>query len=128
MSDNDIRISDVKFFSFSFSFYRIKHIFRTFNTIRLQAPSKLLELVSTGKPIINFYHHEDSGYHIVEKYPLGINVSCKLSVKTIVEKLKLFIKENAKKRLSYTQICDYYPDYLFENQLPIVKKVITGDI
>jgi glycosyltransferase involved in cell wall biosynthesis len=98
------------------------------NTIRLQAPSKLLELVSTGKPIINFYHHEDSGYHIVEKYPLGINVSCKLSVKTIVEKLKLFIKENAKKRLSYTQICDYYPDYLFENQLPIVKKVITGDI
>lgn len=98
------------------------------NTIRLQAPSKLLELVSTGKPIINFYHHEDSGYHIVERYPLGINISCKLPVETIVEKLKLFIKENAKKRLSYSQICDYYPDYLFENQLPTVKKIIIGNI
>lgn len=98
------------------------------NTIRLQAPSKLLELVSTGKPIINFYHHEDSGYHIVEKYPLGINISCELPIETIVEKLKMFIKENAKKRLSYSQICDYYPDYLFENQLPTVKKVIMGNL
>ena len=97
------------------------------NTIRLQAPSKLLELISTGKPVINFYHHKDSGYHIIERYPLGVNISCDLSVESIVENLKQFIKENAKKRLAYSQICDYYSDYLFENQLPIVKKIIMGE-
>lgn len=96
------------------------------NTIRLQAPSKLLELISTGKPVINFYHYQDSGYHIVDMYPLGLNISCELDIADIVEQMKLFINQNAKKRIDYAEIREIFSDHLLENQLPKVRKVLLG--
>ena len=42
------------------------------NVSTLQAPSKMLELLSTGKPIINFYFTEDTQFNMIEKYPLGL--------------------------------------------------------
>ena len=44
------------------------------NVSTLQAPSKMLELLSTGKPIINFYFTEDTQFNMIEKYPLGLNI------------------------------------------------------
>lgn len=94
------------------------------NSIRLQAPSKLLELISTGKPVINFYHHKDTGFNIVDRYPLGINISCELSVERIVQLLISFISQYAHKRVSYSEIRKIYSEYLLDNQLPIVRKVV----
>ena len=37
------------------------------NVSTLQAPSKMLELLSTGKPILNFYFTKDSQYEMIEK-------------------------------------------------------------
>ena len=96
------------------------------NTILLQAPSKLLELISTGKPVVNFFHHKDSGYSIIEKYPLGINISCSKRPREIAKELELFIDQNAKNRLSYTSVCELFEDHLFENQVPLFRKVVIG--
>lgn len=96
------------------------------NTIRLQAPSKLLELISTGKPVVNFYHHKDTGYNIINRYPLGINISYEMAVDEIVEQLKFFISQNARKRIEYSEICELFSEYLLENQLPKVRNVILG--
>lgn len=98
------------------------------NNIRLQAPSKLLELISTGKPVINFYYHKDSGYNIVERYPLGINVSTDHTPDAIAEILTQFIEDNAKKRMPYSTLCEIFNDYLFENQLPKVRAVVLNEL
>lgn len=98
------------------------------NNIRLQAPSKLLELISTGKPVINFYYHKDSGYNIVERYPLGINVSTNQTPDAIAKILMQFIEDNAMKRLPYSTVCEIFCDYLFENQLPKVRAVVLKDL
>lgn len=86
------------------------------NTVRLQAPSKLLELVSTGKPVINFYHHQDTGYHIIEKYPLGINISNHQEVDDIIDAVKAFIDENKGKLITFDELKTIYPEHLFDNQ------------
>ena len=86
------------------------------NTVRLQAPSKLLELISTGKPVINFFHHHDTGYFIIEKYPLGINISNNQPVDDIVDTVRSFIDDNKGKILSFNELKRIYPEHLFDNQ------------
>ena len=71
------------------------------NTVKLQAPSKLTELVSTGKPIINFYYNQDSGYRMIEKYPLGINIPNGMDYDEAAAKVATFIKENNGKMIPF---------------------------
>ena len=96
------------------------------NDAKLQAPHKLMELLSTGKPIINFYYHKDSGYSIIDKYPLGINVPNKLDDQDIANVISHFIKENSRKVISYDEIKSIYPEFLFKNQYPKFKDVINS--
>lgn len=96
------------------------------NTILLQAPSKLLELISTGKPVINFYYHKDTGYRIIEKYPLGINISCSMNPREIAKELTAFIEQNAYKRLPYNYVCELFEEHIFENQVPLFRQVVIG--
>lgn len=94
------------------------------NKAHLQAPHKLMELISTGKPIINFYYYEDSGYDIINKYPLGINISNDWNEEDMVKSIEHFVAENCHKRVSYEEITQLYSEHLLENQLPRFKEVI----
>lgn len=96
------------------------------NKARLQAPHKLMELISTGKPIINFYYYEDTGVEIIEKYPLGINISNNLSIVEIQRIVAGFVKENYQKRLSFDEVKALYPEHLLANQLPKMKKIFLN--
>ena len=77
------------------------------NNSKLQAPSKMLELLSTGKPIINFYYEQDNQFKMIEKYPLGINIG--RNDKNPVLKVYNFCKENRGKRLTYQEVENIYP-------------------
>lgn len=96
------------------------------NKAHLQAPHKLLELISTGKPIINFYYYKDSGYDLISKYPIGVNISNEWSEVEIVKVIERFIAENRNKRLIYEEIEKLYADHLFVNQMPNFKEAIIS--
>ena len=96
------------------------------NKARLQAPHKLMELVSTGKPIINFYYYEDTGVEIIEKYPLGINISNELNIEEMQKIVDGFVKENYKRRMTFDKVKDLYPEHLLANQLPKMESIILN--
>lgn len=98
------------------------------NSVRLQAPSKLLELVSTGKPVINFYFHQDTGYHIIEKYPLGININNKQSFDDILTSVTKFIENNKGKTISFAELERIYPEHLFANQRVKFRSIVNNNV
>lgn len=94
------------------------------NTVKLQAPSKLTELISTGKPIINFYYNKDSGYRMIERYPLGLNISNSMDYDEASNNVSSFISRNLHKRISYEEVQVLYPDHLLEIQMIKVKEML----
>lgn len=72
------------------------------NNFSLQIPSKMLELLSTGRPIINFYQMKDVHYEMIEKYPLGINIGP--YDMNVVENITRFCHEMKDKRLSFEEV------------------------
>ncbi len=96
------------------------------NNVRLQAPSKLTELISTGKPIINFYYNCDSGYRMIEKYPLGLNISNDMNYDLAAEKVSTFVAENLHKQISFEDIQVLYPEHTLSVQMPKVREMLTG--
>lgn len=85
------------------------------NTNDLQSPSKFLELISTGKPLVNFYKKRDSNYEMAERYPLGINIG--ENDEDPVNKLLMFCKENLGKKLSFDELKKIFPENVLESQL-----------
>lgn len=81
----------------------------------LQSPSKFLELISTGKPIVNFYKKKDANYNMAERYPLGINIG--EEDEDSVNKLLMFCKENIGKKLSFNELVTIFPENVLESQL-----------
>lgn len=96
------------------------------NTVKLQAPSKLTELVSTGKPIINFYYNQDSGYRMIEKYPLGLNIPNDMDYDEAANKVSSFISENRQKRISFEEVKALYPEHSLALQMPKFKEAIAS--
>jgi len=96
------------------------------NNVKLQAPSKLTELVSTGKPIINFYYNQDSGYRMIEKYPLGINISNDMDYDEAARMIDVFIKENAGKSISFDEVKALYPEHSLMVQMPKIEGIIKS--
>jgi len=94
------------------------------NNAKLQAPHKLLELISTGRPIINFYYYKNSGYELIEKYPLGINIDNNMALEKIIKVLSDFIKRNADKSITFSEVQTLYPDHILDNQMPYLKKIV----
>ena len=94
------------------------------NKAKLQAPHKLMELISTGKPIINFYYYKNAGYRIVEKYPLGINLSNYSELNDMVDAVNVFIKNNINKRLSEEEVQEIFSEYLLRNQMERIKQLL----
>lgn len=92
------------------------------NNATLQAPSKMLELLSTGKPIINFYHAKDSQYDMIKKYPLGLNIG-KEDVNA-VDKASRFCKQMKNKQISYEEVQALFPDNNLEKQVQLLLNLI----
>lgn len=92
------------------------------NSNSLQSPSKFLELISTGLPIINFYVKEDANYRMTDLYPLGLNISP--DDRNARRKIDVFCREVAGKRLSYGEIKELFPDNVLENQLKKLEEMI----
>ena len=92
------------------------------NRNTIQFPSKTLDLISTGKPIINFYFEKNSQYEMIEQYPLGINIAeGDLNAKSVITN---FCQKFKGKRLSFETIKCIFPQNIFENQLKTFKNNI----
>ena len=94
------------------------------NTVRLQAPSKMLDLLSTGRPILNFYFVEDSQKQMIDRYPLGLNVRC--GEEDAGRRVLEFCKLNKGRRLSFDEVKALYPDNVLEYQAGIMEELIDG--
>lgn len=92
------------------------------NKSSLQAPSKMLELLSTGKPIINFSFSKDSQYEMIEKYPLGINIMDQ--DKDAPYKITEFCKRMKGKKMQFEEILELFPDNNISNQVKNLKGLI----
>lgn len=96
------------------------------NNAKLQAPHKLMELVSTGKPIINFYYYRNAGYSIIEKYPLGINIANSSNPDEMVAVVEGFVADNRDKRLSEIEIREIFKEYLLAYQIKNIKALFQN--
>lgn len=92
------------------------------NACTNQMPSKMLELLSTGRPILNFYYNKDSQYEMIEKYPLGLNVG--IDDANVVEKVGDFCNKMKGKQISYDEVKSLYPECVIDEQLNILEKII----
>lgn len=78
------------------------------NVITNQIPSKIYELISLGKPIINFYTvKNDSSKEILKKYSLCIHLKRPFS-NELIDSFKKFCTENKDKKYSFYDITKIY--------------------
>lgn len=96
------------------------------NNAKLQAPHKLLELISTGRPIINFYYYKNTGYEIIDKYPLGLNISNNSSLDEMAEAVSDFVVKNRNNVLTEKEIKERYPEYLLSYQMEKINQLINS--
>lgn len=93
------------------------------NSCENQLPSKTLELLSTGRPIINFYSFKDSQFEMIERYPLGLNVG--RDDTDAVSKVDEFCKIMRGKQLSFEEVESLYPENSLEYQKHILESLIN---
>lgn len=89
-----------------------------------QTPSKTLELLSTGRPILNFYYNRDSQYEMIEKYPLGMNVG--RDDRNAPQKVKDFCIQNKGKRLLFEDVESLFPENSLSLQVNKIKNLIEA--
>lgn len=94
------------------------------NNCENQLPSKTLELLSSGRPIINFYHYKDSQYEMIERYPLGINIG--RDDAKAVQKVDEFCKEMKGKQIPYNEIEKIFPENGMKRQIDILESLINS--
>lgn len=94
------------------------------NISNLQSPSKTLDLLSTGRPILNFYFVEDCQFEMIKKYPLGLNICCGDS--NAVKKVELFCHQMKGKKLNFEDVKSIYPENVLEHQVDIFERLING--
>lgn len=91
-----------------------------------QMPSKIIEYINTGKPIINFYKNSEAlDVKLIDKYPLGLNI--KEDFENINSNSKIvesFIIENYNKRVNKTTILKSYQEYTIENTIGLFEKLL----
>ena len=96
------------------------------NTVTNQMPSKILEYISFGKPIVNFYFtEEDMCLPILKNYPLVFNINLNNYTKEDIEDLKIFIKNNKGVKLNFDEATKNLVDYRVENIAEKIYKVMV---
>lgn len=78
------------------------------NNILNQTPSKIYEMISYGKPIVNFYTLDgDTSKKMLDKYPLKINIKLPFTEESI-KQFEDFCLKNKNERISYEAVTKYY--------------------
>lgn len=97
------------------------------NTIT-QAPSKIIEYISTGIPIINIFTHEkDRSREILKSYDLSVSVKeNREKLGEITSYINQFINENLNSRVSYVDILTKYRDYSPESFSDSIAEIIRN--
>lgn len=99
---------------------RADYLLNIGNTVTNQLPSKVLEYISTGKPVINFYKSEDCPAKALLETAVAINVSESGDVCAQADLLTDFLKTKHPAQ-SFEEIADAYsiytPEYVVESFL-----------
>ncbi|MGJ7920810.1 glycosyltransferase [Neobacillus sp. LXY-4] len=93
-----------------------------------QFPSKLLDYISIGKPILNIYKIDNCPtLDVIEQYPLGINVSEKEDIDDASKIVMDFIEEYKGRTIPYKEVesCfrEFTPEQVADKFLNICTKV-----
>lgn len=98
------------------------------NTVSNLFPSKILDYISLGIPIINIYKIDDCpAKKILDKYPLCLNIFENSSIEGSKNNLLEFIKNSFDKRVPKETIINLYSEYLPENSVKEIEKRIRGN-
>ena len=82
------------------------------NLVTNQIPAKTFELISSGKPIINFYFSkEDPSLKYFKKRPLCFNLNLNDYSKDDVDRLIKFVKDNSDKSISFLEAIKDLKEY-----------------
>ena len=83
------------------------------NTRPDMLPSKILDYISTGKPIINLYQHDQCPtLTILEKYPLKINIRVGSTLTAdLLHQIKDFCFNNRGIQIPFSEIESFYTQY-----------------
>lgn len=78
-----------------------------------QTPSKVVDYISAGKPIVNFYEiSDDTSKILLERYPYALNLKQgTYSAKQAALKLQSFCRCNLNRRVDYQSLRSLYPEY-----------------
>ena len=93
------------------------------NNCTNQLPSKTLELLSTGKPIVNFYIFKDVQYEMIEKYPLGINIG--KDDEDAVQKLEKFCYSMKGRQMPFNEVEALFPENSLKHQQDILESILS---
>ena len=93
------------------------------NDCEYQVPSKMLEYISTGRPILNFYYRKDSQYDMIERHPLGMNVD--VHNVSIYPQIILFCKEMKGKQMSFDELEKLYPLNSLAKQSEVLDNIFS---
>jgi hypothetical protein len=100
------------------------------NSISNQFPSKLLDYISLGKPIVNIYKIDDCPtLDVVNRYPLGISICEEECIDDACKKVRAFLEEYKGKRLSYKEVescfSQYTPEKVADKFLDICSEMLN---
>lgn len=83
------------------------------NTDPILLPSKILDYISTGKPILNLYQHEECPtLEILDAYPLKLNIRVGSPITNeLIQQIIEFCVENRGKQIPFEEIEPLYWQY-----------------
>ena len=97
------------------------------NSIYNQLPSKTLEYISYGLPILNICKSDKCpSLNYMSRYPLAYNVFEDRDVK--IEEIQEFIVQNAGKKISWEEISVLYSDILKDKLVKEFSELVEGVI
>lgn len=77
-------------------------------------PSKLFEYIGTGLPIISFYTN-GLKEKLLDRHPLVFQIDCdNTAIDSAAQMVADFIRKNSRRRLSFQEIKNIYPEYTAE--------------
>ncbi len=97
------------------------------NASNTQTPSKVLEYIFLGKPIINLYTiEEDTSAAYLKKYPLSLSINIKQTDATDARRqIMSFTKNTAGKKVNreviWERYCDYLPETIARQYIQLIK-------
>lgn len=97
------------------------------NLVSNQAPSKIFEYLSIGKPIIYLYTIDvDTNIQVLKKYPYALCLKQEEEFENNISKLLNFCEKNKNIILSYEDVSKIYPDALPEHTASLIEELLRS--